>query len=139
MKATRLLSAAALLLCAPTATFAAVELRDWHESSFQAVVDEAARAQKPVVLVITQPDWCPPCIKLDRKWLKNASDVEVRDIVKDAVVLEVHGYDPNGAELLRRESIQFQGTPTVHVFAAPIEKRPLGQAPLLGSIVGAPD
>ena len=127
------------LVALASSTFASVEFRDWHESSFREVVDSAARSKKPIVLIVTQPDWCPPCIKIDRHWLKNAADTEVRDITKDAIVLEVRGYERAGAKLLRKEGIAFQGTPTVHVYGAPVVGKPLGQATLLGSIVGAPD
>ena len=118
---------------------AAVPFTDWRASSFDSVVDEAARAKKPVVLVVTQPDWCPPCIKLDEHWLKNENETQVRDLLKDAVVLEVRGYEADGAALLRDEGVQFQGTPTVHVYAPEREATKLGGAPLLGSIVGAPE
>lgn len=127
------------LVALASSTFASVEFCDWRESSFREVVDSAARSRKPVVLIVTQPDWCPPCIKIDRRWLKNAADTEVAEITKDVVVLEVRGYERDGAKLLRKEGILFQGTPTVHVFAAPLAGKPLGKAPLLGSIVGAPE
>lgn len=118
---------------------AAVTFHPWQDTSLSQVVDQASRTKKLVVLVVTQPDWCPPCIRLDQRWLTNAGDTAVRDATKDALVLEVWGYDAAGAELLRRQEVRFQGTPTTHVFRPEHPGEPLGRAALLGSIVGAPD
>src|SRR5436190_2152630 len=124
---------------AATAASASVPLHEWKDTSFRASIDEAAKAKQPVVLIVTQPDWCPPCIKIDKRWLKNPADTELRDIVKAAMVLEVRGYEEAGAKLLKKEGVAFQGTPTTFVYAPPAPKTTLGQAKLLGSIIGAPD
>jgi hypothetical protein len=126
-----------LSLCAGSAA-AAVSFEPWEQTSFQDAVDRAAASKRQVVLVVTQPDWCPPCITLDRKWLKNESDHEAADVLKDAMVLEVRGYDADGAELLRKQGVLFQGTPTTHVFGVPRAGMPLGEVQLEGSVVGAP-
>jgi tetratricopeptide (TPR) repeat protein len=132
-----LVSALALVLLASSAP-AAVRFEPWQETSFDDAIDRAAREQRQVVLIVTQPDWCPPCIQLDEKWLKNPADTEAADILGDAMVLEVRGYEKDGGALLRANGIAFQGTPTTHVFGVPTEGATLGSAPLEGSVVGAP-
>ncbi len=131
-----LIAALALVLALPAT--AAVEWTHWHDSSFQAAVDQAAREKKLVALVVTQPDWCPPCIRLNAKWLNNAEDEVVSPMLKDAVLLEVLGYDPPGAALLKSQGIRFQGTPSLLVYRPSVPGATLGQAQLVGSIVGAP-
>ncbi len=127
-----------LALLAPGA-LASVRFTDWRSESLASVADRAARERVPVVLIVTQPDWCPPCIVLDRKWLKNPDDRVVADLTKDAIVLEAHGYDRPDADILRKHGIQFRGTPTTFVFAPRSEGELLGRAPLLGSVLGAPE
>jgi hypothetical protein len=136
---TRALLALVALLGLSGDAAAACRFEDWRGATLQDVTDRAAREKRLVVLVVSQPDWCPPCIRLDRKWLKNAQDTEVSTITKDAIVLEANGYDEPDASILRRHRIAFRGTPTTYVFAPSAEHRLLGDAPLRGSIIGAPD
>jgi len=118
---------------------ASVEFADWRATSLATEVDRAAAEHRVLVLVVTQPDWCPPCIKLDKTWLKNDFDTAVGDMTRDAVVLEVRGYDEPEAGLLRNQGVLFRGTPTTHVFMPAHVGGKLGEARLVGSIVGAPD
>lgn len=117
---------------------AAVDWHEWRDQGFQAAVDQAAREERLVALVVTQPDWCPPCIRLNAKWLNNPEDREVSPLLADAMLLEVLGYDPPGAALLKRQGVRFQGTPSLLVYRPSLPGRRLGDAELVGSIVGAP-
>lgn len=139
MSRTRMLLALGASVLLAQVSGAACRFEDWKSTTLQDVADRAAREKRLVVLVVSQPDWCPPCIRLDRKWLKNDADTTVADITKDALVLEVNGYDEPGASILRRHRLAFRGTPTTYVFAPAAEHRLLGDAPLRGSIIGAPD
>lgn len=131
-----LIAAFALILALPAT--AAIDWTHWQDSSFQAAVDQAAREKKLVALVVTQPDWCPPCIRLNTKWLNNPDDEVVSPMLKDAVLLEVLGYDAPGAALLKSQGVRFQGTPSLLVYRPGVPGATLGQAELIGSIVGAP-
>lgn len=128
---------AALVSCVPAQ--GAVQWRAWKDGAFQEAVDEAVRARKLVVLVVSQPDWCPPCIRLNQRWLANPADEVVAGLTKDALVMEVWAYDSAGADLLRRQDIRFQGTPTTFVIRPLKAGAPLGAGDVVGSIVGAPD
>lgn len=129
----------ALAAALPPVAEAACQFEDWRATSLQAVADRAANEGRLVVLVVSQPDWCPPCIRLNSKWLKNPADTEVGGMTRDAIVLEANGYDEPDASVLRKHRIAFRGTPTTFVFAPTNQKRLLGDAPLRGSIIGAPD
>jgi tetratricopeptide (TPR) repeat protein len=131
-----LTAAFALVLSWPAT--AAVEWTHWQDSSFQEAVDQAAREKKLVALVVTQPDWCPPCIRLNANWLNNPDDESVSPLLADAVMLEVLGYDAPGAALLKAQGIRFQGTPSLLVYRPSVPGAVLGRAQLLGSVVGAP-
>ena len=131
--------AAVLVLCAPQAARASVDWQPWTLSNFQSHVDRAAREKRLVLLVVSQPDWCPPCIKLDRNWLKNGAETKVAGLTSKMIALEVHGYDQPGAALLKDQDVRFQGTPTTYLFRPETPGESLGEARLLGAIVGAPD
>lgn len=118
---------------------AAVSWSAWAETSFQEEVDRAAEERRLLILVVTQPDWCPPCIRLNHRWLENPEEQVVADATRGAVLLEVLGYDADGAALLREQRIRFQGTPTTHVYRPTRAGQLLSRAEHLGSIVGAPD
>ena len=60
---------ALLALALPAA--AAVEFAEWDPAALGDLIAEAASTQKPLLLVVTQPDWCPPCIRLDQEILGN--------------------------------------------------------------------
>ena len=134
----RSILAAVLLLAIALPARAAIEWHEWRDTGFQAAVDQAAREKRLVALVVTQPDWCPPCIRLNAKWLQNPEDREVSPLLAGAMMLEVLGYDPPGAALLERQGVRFQGTPSLLVFRPSVPGRRLGDAELLGSVVGAP-
>lgn len=134
----KLLAIAALAAVVVPPCGAAVRFEDWRSTSLSAVTDRAARERRKVVLVVTQPDWCPPCILLDKKWLKNDADTEVAEITSEALVVEARGYDADDAAVLRKHHVSFRGTPTTFVLAPAAEHQALGDALLVGSIVGAP-
>jgi CHASE2 domain-containing sensor protein len=48
----------ALLLTAGPAA-GAVQFADWSENDMETMLAEAAAADRLVMVVITQPDWCP--------------------------------------------------------------------------------
>lgn len=133
-----LLALVASLALAPQAE-AACDFVDWRATSLQAVADRAANEGRLVILVVSQPDWCPPCIRLNTKWLKNPSETEIAGLTRDALLVEANGYDDPDASVLRKHRISFRGTPTTYVFAPVQQKRLLGDAPLRGAIIGAPD
>lgn len=136
MKIPALAALAAVVVASPCR--AAVRFEDWRSTSLSAVADRAAREHRKVVLVVSQPDWCPPCILLDKKWLKNDADSEVAQITSEALVVEARGYDADDAAVLRKHGVTFRGTPTTFVLAPSAERQALGDAVLVGSIVGAP-
>jgi hypothetical protein len=64
------------------------------------------------MVVITQPDWCPGCIELDRELLRNPAAAEVAELTRDWVVLEMLGYDEPDAGVIAAQGLGFLGTPT---------------------------
>jgi tetratricopeptide (TPR) repeat protein len=103
------------------------------------IVTPAAAEERIVMLVVTQPDWCPPCIHLDRTFLRNPDAADIRALTKNWVVVEVHGYEPAGKAALEQQQIEFVGTPTTFVIKLRAGDKILRDGELLGSVVGAPD
>ena len=94
---------------------ATVEFAEWDPAALGDLIAEAAGAQKHLLLVVTQPDWCPPCIRLDRDILGNPDEKRDRRAGTHGwLAIEVLGYDAPGALLLRQHGIQFIGTPTTY-------------------------
>lgn len=136
---TAMLMAVLGVMGGPTTSPAQVEFTDWQETPFDDIVWAAGRAHQLVLLVITQPDWCPPCIRLERDFLANPKAIELHELTKNWVALEVLGYTPGGAALLMREGIRFVGTPTTYLYAPTPGTARLGEGKLLTSIVGYAD
>lgn len=134
----KLFAAAVLtLLIGPAA--AAVRFADWTPADVPRLLAEAAEHERLVMVLITQPDWCPSCIALDRALLRNPAAREIAELTGDWTVLEVLGYDAPGADFLAAQGLRFQGTPTtVLLKPAPGDAR-LGQARQLLAVAGFPD
>lgn len=92
---------AALLTCCVAAARAEVVFTQWTEDNLGELLAEAGRKQQTVMLVISQTDWCPYCIRLDRDLLSNPAATDIRELTRAWMVLEIFGYDAAGARILR--------------------------------------
>jgi len=117
----------------------AVRFAEWSGESLPGVVSEAAADGKFVMVVITQPDWCPGCIQLDRELLRNPSAAEVAELTQDWVVLEMLGYDQPDAGVIAAQGLGFLGTPTTLLLSPRSGDQRLGDARQVAAIVGYPD
>jgi tetratricopeptide (TPR) repeat protein len=117
---------------------AAVEFSEWDAESLPRIALGAAQGQRLVLLVITQPDWCPPCIRLDRELLSNPDEKRFAELARDWLAIEIHGYDAPGAGILASHGIRFLGTPTTLLLAPEAESGRLGDARVMASVVGYP-
>ena len=131
----------ATLVSALVGGTAAAEVRfaDWTPENLPGLVAEAAAEATPVMVVITQPDWCPGCIELDRELLRNPDAVEVAELTRDWLVLEIYGYDEPDASLLAEQGISFLGTPTTLLLRPSPGDERLGDGQQLAAVVGFPD
>jgi tetratricopeptide (TPR) repeat protein len=77
------------------------------------LLHSAKNNEQMVMVVVTQPDWCPPCIQLENKIINNPDEEEFSALAKDWLVLEIYGYDKPGADFLKNQNLKFHGTPTV--------------------------
>ncbi len=125
------------LSAAPAA--AAVRFTDWSGDSLPALVEEAAASDRLVMVVITQPDWCPGCIALDRELLRNPAAEEFAEFTRDWVILEMLGYDQPDAGVLAEQGLSFLGTPTTLLLKPGAGQQRLGEARQVAAIVGYPD
>lgn len=125
-----------MALAAPAA--GAVRFADWSAESLPGLVAEAGAREARLMVVITQPDWCPGCIELDRKLLRNPEAREVAELTGDWLVLEIYGYDEPDASVLQEHGIAFLGTPTTLLLQPRAGDRRLGDAQQLAAIVGFP-
>ncbi len=132
------LMAAALFAVTP-ATQAAVDFTDWQGTSIPALIDRAAENETTIMVVVTQPDWCPACIELERDILGNPKATDIADLTRDWIALEVFGYDEEGAAFLAEQGLKFVGTPTTLVIRPSRDDQRLGDGTLLTSIVGNPE
>ena len=133
-----LLPLALLLACCLPAS-AAVRFAEWTPDNIGGILAEAAANDTLVMLVLTQPDWCPGCIQLDRELLRNPAAVEVAELTRDWVVLEILAYDEPDASFLAAQGVGFLGTPTTLLLSpGPADQR-LGDARQVAAIVGYPD
>jgi tetratricopeptide (TPR) repeat protein len=128
---------ALLLLAMPVS--AAVRFADWSPQSAGALLVESAEHDRLVMVVITQPDWCPGCIALDRDLLRNPEAHDVAELTRDWTVMEVLGYDEPDATFLAAQGLSFLGTPTTLLLRPRVGDATLGAAQQLGAIVGYPD
>jgi hypothetical protein len=131
----------ALLLSALVGGVAAAEVRfaQWTPQNLPGLLAEAAAGGTPVMVVITQPDWCPGCIELDRALLRNPEAAEVAELTHSWLVLEIYGYDEPDASILAEQGISFLGTPTTLLLRPSPGDRRLGDSRQLASVVGFPD
>lgn len=130
----------ALILAAGAApATAAVRFAEWTPESIDAVIAEAAAAESYIMVVITQPDWCPGCIKLDNELLRNPAATGIGELTADWRVLEILGYDEPDASFLAAQGLGFLGTPTTLLLRPAAGDRRLGDARQVAAIVGYPD
>lgn len=118
---------------------AAVRFADWSGESLAASLAEAAENETLVMVVITQPDWCPGCIALDRELLRNEAAEEMAALTRDWLVLEMMGYDEPDASVIAAQGLSFLGTPTTFLLSPRADNRRLGEARQVAAIVGFPD
>jgi tetratricopeptide (TPR) repeat protein len=129
--------AAMLLLTGPAA--GAVRFAEWSGEGMEALLAEAAAGEKLIMVVITQPDWCPGCIELDRELLRNPGASELAELTRDWVVLEMMGYDEPDASIIAAQGLGFLGTPTTLLLSPRSGDRTLGESRQVAAIVGFPD
>jgi len=91
---------------------ASVDYIEWEDQSITKIIESARAQNKMILVVITQPDWCPPCIRMDNAIINNSTETEFSGLAKEWINLEVLGYDKAGAEFLKQQNIRFHGTPT---------------------------
>ena len=135
----RSLFAAAVLSMLAAPAVAAVRFADWTPDDVPRLLADAAEHDRIVMVLITQPDWCPACIALDRALLRNPEAQDIAALTADWTVLEVLGYDAPWPEFLTSQGLSFQGTPTTLLLKpAPGDER-LGEARRLLAVAGFPD
>ncbi|MBT8142096.1 MAG: thioredoxin family protein [Gammaproteobacteria bacterium] len=92
---------------------AAIDYTDWTPDSMSDLLHQAKDKKRKVLVVVTQPDWCPPCIRLENRIIKNPDETEFANLAKNWMAFEILGYDQAGAEFLANQELKFHGTPTV--------------------------
>ena len=92
---------------------AAIDYTDWTPENMSELLNKAKANKQMVMVVVTQPDWCPACIQLENKIIKNKEETDFAELAKNWLVLEVLGYDKEGADFLEQQNLKFHGTPTV--------------------------
>ncbi len=137
MRSAALILSTCFFLSTPAA--AAVEFTEWTPESVRGIVDRAAAEDQLVMVLVTQPDWCPACIELDRRLLRNPGANDVAELTRNWVVLEVLGYDAPGARFLQEQGLTFLGTPTTILLKPSQGQATLGEARQLVAVVGAPE
>ncbi|NGX16597.1 hypothetical protein [Wenzhouxiangella sp. XN24] len=138
-KVMRALVGTGLLLMSSIPALGAVRFAEWSPDTIDAVIEGAAARDANVMVVITQPDWCPGCIQLDRALLRNPEAHEVAELTEDWVVLEILGYDEPDASVLAAQGLGFLGTPTTLLLKPGPDDERLGDARQLAAIVGFPE
>ena len=123
----------------PAPATGGVRFADWSGEGLAALVEEAAAADRFVMVVITQPDWCPGCIQLDQELLRNPSADDFAALTADWVILEMLGYDQPDAGVIAAQGLSFLGTPTTLLLKPRTGDRRLGDARQVAAIVGYPD
>lgn len=127
-----------LLACCMPAS-AAVRFADWSAGNIGGILAEAAASDTLIMVVLTQPDWCPGCIQLDRELLRNPEAAEVAELTRDWVVLEILAYDEPDASFLAAQGVGFLGTPTTLLLSPRPTDARLGDARQVAALVGYPD
>lgn len=135
----RMISILVLAMCAAAPAAGAVRFAEWTPQNLQGLLAEAGAAERFVMVVITQPDWCPACIELDQNLLRNPAAAEVAELTRDWLVLEIYGYDEPDASLLAAQGISFLGTPTTLLLQPRPGDQTLGESRRAAAIVGFPD
>ena len=135
----RTLAVALILAVAPLPAAAAVRFADWAPETIDTVIEAAAAQDGFVMVVITQPDWCPGCIQLDNELLRNPEAEGIAALTADWQVLEVLGYDEPDATFLAQQGLGFLGTPTTLLLRPQAGDTRLGDARQVAAIVGYPD
>jgi len=125
-------------MCLAGPAAAAVRFAEWSPDGFPDLLAEAAAGERLIMVVITQPDWCPGCIELDKKLLRNPAAADVATLTRDWLVLEVMGYDEPDAGFLAAQGIGFLGTPTTLLLQPRSGDRRLGDARQVAAVVGFP-
>ncbi len=95
------------------AVSAAVDYTAWSQENIAELIENAKQQNKMILVNITQPDWCPPCIRLENAIFSNPDEKEFSKLAKDWLAIEVLGYDKQGAAFLAQQNLFFHGTPTV--------------------------
>lgn len=126
-----------LVMAGPAA--GAVRFADWSEERLGSLLVEAAADDRLVMVVITQPDWCPGCIALDRELLRNPAAGDIAALTEDWIVLEMLGYDEPDASIIAAQGLGFLGTPTTLLLDPGSGDRRLGHARQVAAIVGYAD
>lgn len=129
----------ALLLAVSLQAGAAVKFADWSGDNIAELLAGTAAADSFVMVVITQPDWCPNCIRLDNRLLRNPEATGIAELTADWTVLEVLGYDEPDATFLADQGLGFLGTPTTLLLKPAEGDARLGDARQVAAIVGLPD
>jgi hypothetical protein len=135
----RTLAAVLLLALSAAPAAAAVRFAEWTPETISTVIEAAAARDGYVMVVITQPDWCPGCIQLDHELLRNPQAEGIAALTADWQVLEVLGYDEPDATFLAEQGLGFLGTPTTLLLRPQQGDRRLGDARQVAAIVGYPD
>jgi tetratricopeptide (TPR) repeat protein len=118
---------------------ATVQFTEWSPQNVDELLAEASGRDRLVMVVITQPDWYPGCIQLDREVLRNPDARAAADLTRDWTVLEVYGYDAPGARFLEEQGLRFLGTPTTLLLRPGRDTRRLGEARQLLALAGYPE
>lgn len=137
--ASRMLLSILLLLACCTPATAAVRFAEWSPDSIDGILAQAVEDDTLIMLVLTQPDWCPGCILLDRELLRNPEAAEMAELTRDWVVLEILAYDEPDASFLAAQGVGFLGTPTTLLLSPRPTDTRLGDARQVAAIVGYPE
>ena len=92
---------------------AAVDYTEWSGESISDLIYQAQSKDQMILVNVTQPDWCPPCIRLENAIFKNPEEKEFAKLAENWIALEVYGYDQEGADFLETQNLRFHGTPTI--------------------------
>lgn len=93
--------------------YASVDYTEWEEEDISDLIHQAHSKGQMILVNVTQPDWCPPCIRLENAIFTNPEEKEFAKLAENWVALEILGYDSEGATFLEQQNLRFHGTPTV--------------------------
>jgi hypothetical protein len=106
--------------------------------ALDATVREAGSRGGVVLLVISDPLWCLSCAELHQRWLDAPDETELASLTRDVEVLLLNPSEEPDAEALARHRVLYQGVPSVLAFAPDGSTRLLGEARVIGGLVGSP-